>query len=490
MRILLINPIINQPKIVNVLPNIGLAYLATALRRKTEARGQRTEVKSVVEVWDGLKKGKTYQKLEERLRRLDYDLIGFQVFTVALSKVKEEIGLVKSLNPKIIVVVGGPHPSADPQGTLRYLKDADFGIVGEGEISLPRLVEAIEHQRSTRKSTVHSPQSIVHREQWETIPGLVFRKGEEIVCNQKEPIEDLDSLGHPSWDLIDPNDYPQAPIGAFVQNFPLAGIQATRGCPYNCTFCAAHSIMGRKLRSRRAENVLEEIELLYNNYGVREIHIVDDNFTFNKDLVKEVCEGITRRGIKVSLAFPNGIRLGTLNKEILQLLELAGCYSVSLGIESGSARVLEEIKKKQTVEEIREKVALIKEVTKIRITGFFIIGFPQEEEEDILKTISLAKELPLSRAQFAMYLPIPGSEMYERLKEEGKMSEEKFNSLLFQNTNCYLNEKITLFRFKILRLKAYFEFYLRPRIIWGLLREIKSLDQLRFIIRRIVKLFW
>jgi radical SAM superfamily enzyme YgiQ (UPF0313 family) len=447
---------------VNITPNLGLGYIATSLRNNGFE----------VEIWDGVKKGMSKQKLEDRLKKMDYDVTGFQVYTRSVKEVQESLEKVKSLNSNVITVIGGPHPSGDPEGSMTYLK-TDYAFRGEAEIGLVKLLKRLKGDEETP---------------FEQIPNLIWRNNGKIVANPLQPIQDLDAIGMPSWDMINPNDYPYAPIGAFSKKYPLTSISTTRGCPYSCTFCANNTIMGRKVRGRSKESVLEEMELLHDKYGVREFQIIDDNFTWKKELVIGVCEGILRKGWDISISFPNGVRLATLDEEVLKMLERAGCYSLGLGIESGSPRTLKNMKKAQSVEEIREKVELIHRVTKIRTTGFFIIGYPTEEREDILQTIRLSKELPINRAQFTICLPVPGSEMTRQLIEAGKLSNYDFNNVSFQNI-VHVPESMTLKELQKLRLKAYVEFYLRPRIIFGLLSEIQNLEHLKFILRRVKKLF-
>lgn len=462
MKVLLINPLTLESGMVNITPNLGLGYIATSLRNNGFE----------VEIWDGVKNGMTRQRLEERLKKTDYDVAGFQVYTRSVKEVQEGLEFVKRVNPDVITVIGGSHPSGDPEGSLTYIK-TDYAFRGEAEIGLVQLLKNLTGQEN---------------KPFEDIQNLIWRKNEKVICNPLRPIEDLDSLGLPSWDLINPNDYPYAPIGAFSKKYPLTSISTTRGCPYSCTFCANNTIMGRKVRGRSKESVLEEMELLHDKYGVREFQIIDDNFTWKKDLVIGVCKGILERGWDISLSFPNGVRLATLNEEILQLLEKAGCYSLGLGIESGSPRTLKNMKKAQTIDEIAEKVNLIHRVTKIRTTGFFIIGYPTENREDILQTIRISKKLPINRAQFTICLPVPGSEMTRQLIKAGKLNNYDFSNVSFQNI-VHVPESMTLKELQRLRLKAYKEFYLRPRIIFGLLSEIQSLEHLKFILRRIKKLF-
>ncbi len=463
MKILLVNPLTLESSMVNITPNLGLGYIATSLRKNGFD----------VEIWDGVKKRMTKQKLFERLKRKDYDVVGFQVYTRSVKDAQEGLEFVKSVDHDVITVIGGPHPSGDPEGSMNYMK-TDYAFRGEAEIGLVKLLRRLKGEED---------------EPFDKIPNLIWRDNGRVVVNPLQPIQDLDSIGLPSWDMINPHDYPYAPIGAFSKKYPLTSISTTRGCPYNCTFCANNTIMGRKVRGRSVESVLEEMELLHDEYGVREFQIIDDNFTWKKDIVVGVCEGILRKGWDIALSFPNGVRLATLDEEILKLLERAGCYSLGLGIESGSPKTLKDMKKAQKVEEIIEKVNLIHRVTKIRTTGFFIIGYPTETKEDILQTIRLSKKLPIHRAQFTICLPVPGSEMTRQLIKDGRLKNYDFSNVSFQNI-VYVPERMTLKELQRLRLKAYREFYLRPRIIMGILTEIQNLEHLKFILRRIRKILF
>jgi anaerobic magnesium-protoporphyrin IX monomethyl ester cyclase len=462
MKVLLINPLTIEDSMVNITPNLGLGYLAAAL----------TKNGFEAEIWDGVKKEMTRQKLVDRLKRHDYDVAGFQVYTRSVKEVQEGLALVKSANPDVVTIIGGPHSSGDPEGSMKYLK-TDYAFRGEAEIGLVQLLRKLGGD-DTQK--------------FEEINNLIWKNNGNVVCNPLQPIEDLDVVGIPRWDMINPNDYPYAPIGAFSKKCPLTSISTTRGCPYHCTFCANNTIMGRKVRARSTEVVLKEMELLHDQYGIREFQIIDDNFTSKKALTLGVCKGILERGWDISLSFPNGVRLSTLDEEILHLLEKAGCYSLGLGIESGSPRTLKNMRKAQSVDEIKEKVNLIHRTTKIRTTGFFIIGYPTEDKEDILQTIRLSKELPINRAQFTICLPVPGSEMTEQMIKQGKLKDVDFSDISFQNI-VHVPENMTMKELKKYRTKAYMEFYLRLRIIFGLLSEIQSLEHVKFIFRRVKKLF-
>jgi radical SAM superfamily enzyme YgiQ (UPF0313 family) len=462
MKVLLINPLTLEDSMVNITPNLGLGYLAASLLNNGFE----------VEIWDGVKKDMSKKKLEERLNVRDYQVAGFQAYTRSVREVQQGLEKVKSINPDVITVIGGPHPSGDPDGSMNYLK-TDYAFRGEAEIGLVQLLKKLDGSEDRK---------------FEDINNLIWRDNGTVVRNPLQPIEDLDVVGMPAWEMINPNDYPYAPIGAFSKKFPLTSISSTRGCPYRCTFCANNTIMGRKVRARSADIVLKEMELLHDKYGIREFQIIDDNFTSKKELTLGVCQGILDRGWDISLSFPNGIRLSTLDEDILHLLERAGCYSLGLGIESGSPSTLKNMKKAQSVDEIKKQVNLIHRVTKIRTTGFFIIGYPTETKEDVMQTIELSKELPIDRAQFTICLPVPGSEMTEQMIKEGKLQDVDFSDISFQNI-VHVPEDMTLKELKKYRTKAYMEFYLRLRIILGLLSEIQSLEHVKFIFRRVKKLF-
>lgn len=462
MKVLLVNPITGERGMFAATPNLGLGYIATALRNNGfEA-----------DVWDGMKKDMTAKKLEERLKKLDYDAVGFQVYTCSVEEAQNALALVKSLDPKITRIIGGAHISGDSEHAMDQL-DADYAFRGEAELGLPKLLKKISGKEETEYADIHH---------------LIWRENGKVHINELSPIKDVTSLGLASWDLIDPNEYPNAPIGAFVKSFPLATISCSRGCPHQCTYCANKLIMGRGMRARSAESIIEELDLLYNKYGVREYQIIDDTFTSRRSLAKAVCEEIINRGWKIGITFPNGVRVESLDEELLKLLERAGCYSIGMAIESGSQRVVDHMKRNQKLEMVREKVDLVARTTKIRMTGFFILGYPTEEREDILKTIKLAKELPLKRAQFTIWIPVPGSEMTETLKREGKLNIKKLSSVVLNQIN-YVPENLTEEELQKLLRRAFMEFYLRPKIIIGLLAEIQSLEHLKNILRR-VKRMW
>lgn len=462
MKVILVRP--PSSKMPIIIPNLGLGYLAAVLRNNGHT----------VHILDCAKTRMNHRKYRDYLLDEKPDIVGIQMYTCDFSSTRECIEIVKALNRKTVTIVGGPHPSGDPEGTME-ISQLDFVFSGESEIGLPKLLQYIE-----------APDTI----EIDSIEGLIHRCDGKIIKNKRGYIENPDDVPFPSWDLINPTTYPVAPHGTFSKSLPIAPVITSRGCPFQCTYCGVRVNTGRKFRMRSIGNVIEEIKFLQRTYGIKEFHIEDDNFTLDKARVMEFCNQLKEENISLDWACTNGVRLDTLDKELLQNMESAGCYSFSVGIESGSPRILADMKRNETMEVMIEKIKLVSSTTKIRMTGFFMIGYPAETIEDIEKTIRLALELPLHRAQFSNFLPLPGTEIYDRLIESGDISPDVLPWDLYQNNRVITAPKnISQKEVRRLMKKAFAAFYFRPHILFGLLNEIHSMGQLRSVIRRFFDVF-
>ncbi|MFH1791321.1 MAG: radical SAM protein, partial [Candidatus Omnitrophota bacterium] len=313
MNVLLVRP--PSSKATVIMPNLGLGYLASVLRKDGHN----------VAILDCVKEKMDHSRFEKYLAGRKTDALGIQVFTCDFSSSKECLDLVKRLDRNTVTFVGGPHPSGDPAGTLDGFTNADFAFVGESELGLPKLLSRIA--RGVKS-------------QLDDIEGLVYRKDGAVIVNKHGRIADLNTIPFPNWDLIDPRTYPASPHGSFTKRLPTAPIITTRGCPFECTYCGVRTTTGRGFRMRSVDNLIEEIKYLRDRFGIREIHIEDDNFTMNRARVIAFCERIKSEGIDISWACPNGVRLDTLDEELLRHMESAGCYSFAVGFESGAPRVL------------------------------------------------------------------------------------------------------------------------------------------------------
>jgi radical SAM superfamily enzyme YgiQ (UPF0313 family) len=320
------------------------------------------------------------------------------------------------------------------------------------------------------------------------IAGLVWKDADGVVrANPKGWVEDLDSLAFPAWDLIDPRRYKWG-HSFMTSEFPAAPMAMTRGCPYSCTFCGSYLISGKKVRKRSLDNIIEEIRLLHADFGVRSIDIADENFAFDRDFVIAFCERLLREDIGIAWDCPYGVRLDNLDEEVVRLMHRSGCFGLSLGIESGSQRILDSIKKRLKVEDVVAKVRMIKRVSKIKLQGYFVIGFPGETPADIEATIQLACSLPFDMVTFCPLRVTPGTEIYDQLLSTGKIAPaldyRGFGHHYFVRSYCSIpdDEMRRLYR------KACAQFYFRPRVVLNLLSQVRSVGQFRTIVNGLLRM--
>lgn len=431
--------------------------------------------KHLVTILDCPKERMGYKEYGNYIDKEKPEVIGLQVYTCDFSSAKRCFDIAKQLNRDAITIIGGPHPSGDPVGTMEIFKNVDFAFSGEAELGLPKLLKYIKSKDEPKL---------------ESIEGLIYRHEGKVIVNKQGRLSNLDDIPFPGWDLIDPRTYPIAPHGSFSKSLPTAPIITTRGCPFDCTFCAVKVNTGKKFRMRSIDNVIEEIMYLQKNFGIKEIHIEDDNFTLIRSRVMEFCEKLKRENITIDWACPNGVRLDTLDKELLLNMENAGCYSIAVGIESGSSRILSDMKKTVTLETIVEKTKLVASVSKIRMTGFFIMGYPSETRFDMEKSIEFSLKLPLHRAQFTNFMPLPGTEIYDRLIKRGEIAHRYIKWDHYRlNRISYSPDGISQKELKQFTKKAIAKFYFRLPVILGALKEIHSPRQLQTVLSRAVDAF-
>lgn len=460
MKVLLVRPFNKYS--YSFVPPLGLGYLASTLKVKGKFtvilyEAVRDKISSIASFYNNLAEVKP-------------QVVGVQVYSVDLPIVKEYIQCVKNFNKQIITVVGGAHPSALPDETMSYFgSNLDFVISGEGERAFLSLINNL----TTSKNSL------------ENIPGLVWRNKEgEVVKNKKDIIENLDELPWPDWELLQPKLYPQAPLGGFAKRFPVAPIIVSRGCPMNCNFCAAKTIYDTGFRYRSIDDVTDEIKYLKKWFGIKEIMIQDDNITFKKSLILEFCEKVSSLNIDWNCL--NGIRLSSIDDEIVKAMKEAGCYAVAVGIESGSQKILNDMNKKLKIEQIVEKINILAQY-KIKITGQFIIGYPTETRDDILQTIKFAKKLPIERGGFSSFVPLPGSKVYMDLKEQGKLDDLDFGDMSYYNVEKSFTPHISKSELDKLLKKAIRSFHLRPLILLKIFSSTGSFSNLWSLLKRFLK---
>jgi|APSaa5957512576_1039674.scaffolds.fasta_scaffold03968_5 anaerobic magnesium-protoporphyrin IX monomethyl ester cyclase len=448
MKIVLVRP--NYESHI-ITPPIGLGYLSSYLR----------EYGIKVKILDGLRDNIDSATLQKRILNEDPDAVGITCLTAFYKEVIDLSRILKKEN--IRVIIGGVHPTFLPHETLND-SSCDYVVLGEGEIALLKLIQ--------------------NNFENDDIVGVYSRKDIEKGTRQfvkAERITYLDKLPFPDWEQLNPIEYPKAPHGAIVKNFPVAPIMTTRGCPYRCTFCASPKFYGRKIRFRSPENVIEEIRYLINQFGIKEIHFEDDNLTLKRNHIEKICELIIENDIKISWACPNGIRADKVDGSLLALMKKSGCYYCAYGVESADKQILYNIKKEEKIETIENSINLTAKAG-ISCQGFFIFGLPGETKETIEKSICFAKESKLARAQFLILDILPGSELWDTLKGQFV---PKWDKKSYKEPE-WLPENVTR---KILlqsQSRAFREFYFKsPMRFLKLALSIKP-GQIRYLLRRLV----
>ena len=419
-------------------PDIGLAYLASAVIRAG----------AEVEILDAHLEDVGPEKFAAWLRDKRFDLIGIKCLSIDIYNALEYCRVIKKNAQETVTVLGGPHPTALPESVLKS-QEVDYVIRGEGELGIVALI----------KKLVNSQGKITQLEMTD-IPCLTYRDadGRKIISNPVSLADDLDALGRPAWQLFKLKQYPLLPgsVGRFLP------VITTRGCPNECTFCGFSSSYGKKVRTRSPENVIEEIKWLIKDFNVQKVSIFDDNFLFHKDHAIKISELYRKENFPVRFDIPQGVRIDRIDQELVTKLAEAGCDYVGIGIESGNQETLDIIKKGTNIGKIKEKVNLIKNNSRIKLMGFFIIGFPHETEAAVMDTIDFALTLPLDYAAFTIFTPFPGTLLFKQMIEEGYFSAGCINwqNLLLDRVT-FEHRNIKRLRLKKLQKQAYLRFYLR-----------------------------
>ncbi|RLF16500.1 MAG: B12-binding domain-containing radical SAM protein [Thermoprotei archaeon] len=406
---------------------LGLAYLAATLRDEHDVR-----------VVDALTLDYTLDDLRREFRKYEPDVVGVTATTPAIYDAYAVARLAKKLNPEVKTVVGGPHVTFTAEETLAECEAIDVVVRGEGELTLKELLSAWERGLPLKG-----------------VGGITFRHKSKIRSNEPRPfMKNLDELPFPAYDLLPMKKYE-------ISGHRFGNVMTSRGCPFKCIFCASSTLFGKKWRARSPENVIDELRLLRDEYGIREIEFLDDTFTLSKKRAERICDLMIRERLEISWSCSSHVN--TVSKKLAEKLKKAGCHSVYVGVESGSQRILDIIGKNTTLEKAERAVKTLKEAG-LNVLASFIIGVPGETVSTIKSTIRLAKKLKPTYAQFTLCTPFPGTKLFELALKRGL--------LLTRNWARYTTLEpvmsipgMTAEQLKKWLRKAYLSFYLRPRFL-------------------------
>jgi radical SAM superfamily enzyme YgiQ (UPF0313 family) len=459
MKVLLLLPPYPKDKIFRksmkrvgaVLPPLGLAYLASMIEKEGN------EVKIIDGPALATMEGYGFEELAKDIRSFKPDVAGISASYSQLEYTKKSLSLIKAIVPECVTILGGPLITSVPS-MLNEFANLDYGVYGEADFTFTEILK-----------------KIANHEALENTDGLIWRENGNVRFLKPKLITNIDEIPMPARHLLKMEIYRPSP--ANYRRLPATTIMTSRGCPYQCIFCSK-PVEGNTFRAHSAKRVVDEIEHLIKEYGIKDIQIFDDTFTLIRQRTVDICNGIIERGLDIGWNCMT--RADRVDLELLKLMKKAGCYEVGFGIESGSERVLKLIGKGLTKEQIRESVKNAKKAG-LDVRGFFMIGFPTETKEEVLQTIEFAKELDVDVAQFMVATPLPGTKMWDMAKEHGAINESEFSSFTFYAPDKmpFSSELLSEEEIAELYRKANKSFYLRPKFILRQLLKIRTFNDIR-----------
>jgi len=454
-------------------PPLGLCYIANVLEKNginvkiIDRNSLMTKNRSDQSIVDNM--------TEAEIKKFKPDIVGISVTTPTFFDVRCNIvKIIRKIDDKIRIVTGGPHVSALPEDTLRSCPEIDIVSRGEGELSMLEIAQG---------------------DKLRDIAGLTYRDGNNIVNNiDRTPHNNIDDFCSPARHLVDMRYYsspnPHVMHGLYSK---ATTIFTTRGCPYDCTFCAGSIALGRGVRFQSIELVIEEIKKLIADYGIEALYFADDMFDIKKERTANLCRELIKNNINKKVRWNAQLRANSMDKDLLKLMKEAGCIRVDIGFESGSQKTLDIINKRTTVEQNYEAARLLHEAG-IQVHANMIVGLPGEDWEDLNSTRDFMKEIRPDWIGFGAFIPLPGSKLFDDLIDKKLIKIESIEALedlnLTKVDDEYFHEFVKNVRDRIvnpLRLRNYIihnwkkpgAFLYMLKIILGSIRDKFKKDKTR-----------
>ena len=454
-------------------PPLSLAYLASALIKNgvevlpIDAMGEDPN-KIILE--DGYNLlGLSVEDIVMRIPS-NTSLIGLScMFTQDWLPLKRLIRHIRKCFPSTLIIAGGEHITALPEECLRDCPGLDYCVLGEGEETINEIALCIEQNNG-----------------FEEVDGVAFlRYDRYIQTPARNRIRAVDDIALPAWDLFPMETFLSSKNQLGLNRGRSMPILATRGCPYECTFCSSPAMLGKLWMARKPTLVLDEIEHYINKYRADNFDFYDLTLVIKKKWILEFCSEIEKRRLSFNWQLPNGTRSEVIDDEVTRALYRTGCRNMSYAPESGSKKTLRLIKKEVNLQKLTKSIrsALRQGMT---VKCNVVIGFPHETYLDIIKTYFFVLRLAiLGVHDFPIYVfsPYPGTELFKqvRLKHFPDGLDEKYYRSLLAFMN--LKEKslycehvgprgLNIFRILIMSTAYGFSFFLRP---WRLIQLIKNI---------------
>jgi len=437
-------------RMANIMPPLGLASISAYLEiQKIESK-----------IIDCFARPQSDKSIKDWLLENKPAFIGITCTTSSFYDGVRISGNAKKILPGIKTVFGGPHVSALKEKVLQDCLEIDFVVAGEGEETLSELIES--EGRSVSK-----------------ILGLVYRdiSGEIIFTGYREKGLELDTLPFPAYEKLE--GYPGAyklPIFNYPRT-PNSSCISSRGCPYACSYCD-RSVFRRSFRYNSAEYLYDHLSYLKNKFNIWHINFYDDQFTFNRKRVEAFTEMMKRRPL--GMTFNCAVRAEHIDYDLLKQMKTAGCWMMSLGIETGDEDLLSQHRQNSNLDMLAGKIRLIKKAG-IRTKGLLMMGLPGETEKSIKKSMDYVFSLPIDDFNLSKFTPFPGSPVYENIHEKGEFNEdwEKMDCMNF----LFIPQGLDKARMEELFITFYRTHFMRIKVLLGYAAMLwKSPDSwLRFI---------
>ncbi len=460
-------------------PPIGPAYLAASLRAAghipTIVDGLGENPFQVTSLFNNLVTaiGLRSEEIVERIEGLP-DFIGVScMFSQDWPEIRRLIQLVRKRFPSVPIVAGGEHITATPDFTLRSTPEVDCCVIGEGEETIVELANAYEHKTP-----------------FDSIPGLVIRDGSSTrSTGPRTRIRKLDDIPLPAWDLVPLNNYLDNGLGYGVNRGRSMPMLATRGCPYECTFCSNPEMWTTRWYARDPGLVLDEIRSYQEQYGATNFDFYDLTAIVKRSWIIEFTNMILDRKMNFTWQLPSGTRSEAIDAEVSRLLYASGCRNMSYAPESGSPEVLKRIKKVVKLDRLEQSVlSAVREGLNVKLN--IIMGFPSETRQELGQTVKFLFRMGRAGVHdmsISLFSPYPGSALYHDLRASGRipeLSDEYFLGLCaykdFSQSVSYtpdLSPKVL----NLYRISGFLVFYGTQYLVrpWRIYRLVQNLVQQR-----------
>lgn len=442
---------------------INLAQLAAFARERAGA---------AVEIWDYAARPFADDAFGAELRRFAPDLIGFTATTPLVKTAAKLAGLAREIDRGIVTAIGGPHCSAIPVRTLEEFPSFDLGVVGEGELTLAEICRAIDGGDRTPRG----------------IAGTVFRNGERPVLAAPRPlIPRLDDLPYPARDLLDPSLYrASSSPGLSSKLHNITELFTSRGCPVHCLFCGSDVTHHTKVRFRSPGHVLGEAEECVRRFAVDHFTIDDDTFTVGRQRMREICHGLRDLGV----SWDCDSRVSNVDEPLLREMAGCGCVKIAFGVESGSQRVLDAVRKKATVPQIEAAFAAARRSRLLTAAFVMIASHPSETWEEVEQTFRLMLRIKPDFVMVYIAVPYPGTGLYEMMRSEGMIESEDWDEFdIVRGEPQWHTQHFSPAELVRLQRSFYRRVYLRPGFAFRKLTMIRSVGDLRYFVEAFGKFF-